>query len=67
MNVVKDGNDYEPQSISRYRLRELLDAERTLLSLVAMLGWGNLPPRETLERQISELKRRATEQEPTKP
>lgn len=34
-------------------------AERTLVSLATMLGWGNLPPRETLEREISELKHRA--------
>lgn len=31
-------------------------AERTLASIVAMLGWGNMPPRETLEREINALK-----------
>lgn len=34
-------------------------AERTLKSLATMLGWGNVPPRETLERDIAELKARA--------
>lgn len=28
MNIVRDGNDYEPQQISKYRLRELLQHER---------------------------------------
>jgi hypothetical protein len=34
-------------------------AENTLKSLAAMLGWGNVPPRETLERDIAALKARA--------
>ena len=33
--------------------------ERTLASLATMLGWVNVPPRQTLEREINELKRRA--------
>ena len=35
------------------------EAERTLKSLATMLGWGNVPPRETLERDIAALKARA--------
>lgn len=34
-------------------------AERTLQSIAAMLGWENMPPRETLEREIAALKARA--------
>lgn len=30
---------------------------RTVKSLATMLGWGNVPPRETLERSVSELNR----------
>ena len=32
---------------------------RTLASLAAMLGWENMPPRATLERDIAALKARA--------
>lgn len=35
------------------------DAERTVASIAAMLGWGNVPPRETLEADIRALKARA--------
>ena len=28
MHIVRDGNDYEPQSVSRWRLRELLQHEK---------------------------------------
>jgi hypothetical protein len=35
------------------------EAERTVKSLATMLGWENVPPRETLEREINELKHRA--------
>ena len=28
MNIVTDGNDYEPQSISTWRLRELIQHEK---------------------------------------
>jgi len=35
-------------------------AERTLHSIVTMLGWENMPPRETLERDIAALKARAS-------
>ena len=38
-----------------------MDHSRTLKSIVAMLGWGNMPPRETLEREISTLKALASE------
>lgn len=45
-------------------------AERTVASIAAMLGWGNVPPRETLERDIAALKSRAVkggrEDEPTR-
>ena len=34
------------------------NAERTLASIARMLGWMNVPPRETLERQIAEMNRR---------
>jgi len=33
--------------------------ERTLKSIATMLGWMNVPPRETLEREINALKKRA--------
>ena len=36
-------------------------AHRTLVSIATMLDWGNLPPRETLEREISTLKSLAKE------
>jgi len=39
-------------------------AERTLASIAAMLGWGNVPPRETLEREIAALKHRASSPSP---
>lgn len=34
------------------------EAERTVASIAAMLGWENVPPRETLERDIAALKSR---------
>lgn len=36
------------------------DAERTVASLAAMLGWGNVPPRDVLERSVAALKARAS-------
>lgn len=39
-------------------------AERTLASIAAMLGWENVPPRETLEREIAALKHRASSPSP---
>jgi hypothetical protein len=35
------------------------DHARTVRSIAAMLGWGNVPPRETLERDIAAPKARA--------
>jgi hypothetical protein len=35
------------------------DDRRTLRSLACMLGWGNVPPRETFEAEIRALKARA--------
>jgi len=35
MNIVRNGNDYEPQSVSRWRLRELLQHERDNVDLEA--------------------------------
>ena len=49
-------------------MERLREHERTVQSLAAMLGWGNPPPRETLELQINGLKamaRPATDKEPT--
>ena len=37
------------------------EAERTLHSIVTMLGWENIPPRETLECEIALLKRLAND------
>lgn len=37
------------------------EAERTVASIAAMLGWRDVPPRETLERDIAALKARAPE------
>jgi hypothetical protein len=36
------------------------EAERTVRSLATMLGWMNVPPRETLEAEIRALKARST-------
>jgi chromosome segregation ATPase len=33
------------------------DPESTVRSLAVMLGWSNVPPRETLERSLRELRR----------
>ncbi len=33
------------------------DAKRTVKSLATMLGWMNVPPRETLEMSVSLLKK----------
>jgi thiamine biosynthesis protein ThiC len=35
MNIVRDGNDYEPQQISTHRLRELLRTEKAAQQTVA--------------------------------
>ena len=35
------------------------EAERTVASIAAMLGWMNVPPRDTLEADIRALKARA--------
>lgn len=45
-------------------LARLREAERTVASIAAMLGWGNVPPRETLERDINALKARAQKDAP---
>jgi len=37
------------------------DPERTVASIAAMLGWSNVPPRATLERNISALNAQAHE------
>jgi hypothetical protein len=36
----------------------MTEAERTIASIAAMLGWMNVPPRETLEADIRALKAR---------
>lgn len=41
-----------------YRVAGAKD-QRTVASLAKMLGWDNIPPRETLERSLSALKERA--------
>ena len=40
---------------------------RTVRSLACMLGWENVPPREVLERSVSELKARAAQAPPPDP
>jgi hypothetical protein len=42
---------------------KLAESERTVKSLAVMLGWENVPPRETLERSVSALKARLAEVE----
>jgi hypothetical protein len=41
--------------------RARAEAEHTVASIAMMLGWGNIPPRDTLERDINTLKARARE------
>ena len=63
--VVDEGLDFDDNRMARdldtlnyalAALRRDQGAERTLASIVAMLGWENMPPRETLEREIATLK-----------
>ena len=53
---------WDPVDRLRYELefrnRILVEAEATIKSVAMMLGWGNVPPRRTLEKDISALKRR---------
>ena len=53
IEIDEDGIVHMPES-----------AERTLRSIATMLGWGNVPPRETLERNIAALKARASSSAP---
>lgn len=45
MPEKKDEMDYEND--------QDFDAKRTVKSLAGMLGWANIPPRQTLERSLS--------------
>lgn len=38
MNIVKNGNDYEPQSVSTWRLRELVQHEKDNTELRAQIN-----------------------------
>lgn len=40
-------------------IAEKKELERTVQSIAKMLGWDNVPPRDTLERSIAALKVRA--------
>lgn len=44
-------------------LARATQAERAIKSVATMLGWGNVPPQETLERDINALKARADKAE----
>jgi hypothetical protein len=41
--------------------------ERTVRSIAAMLGWENVPPQDTIEREINALKARASRRHPQEP
>lgn len=63
-HAPKEADPYDP---SKDWHKRAMEAERTVASLAAMLGWGNVPPRDTLERDIAALKARAARVDPSPP
>lgn len=58
---IRDANNYlvKQRDEARAQLAALQSERKTIESLACMLGWGNVPPREVLERSVNALRSRA--------